>query len=1126
MLPILSRFIPIAGLDNKVLVEYEDDGIQEWISSMRIRGGQIQAGALIDARYNDGRWYKAKVIKLGSSKPGQLSQNFTSNRRTSTDVDDRTVHTLLSSLNETPTRTRITQKPTPFTLEDEPMKRVDFSASRTIKEKNIALETDSKTELCPVEHVLNASGFPPTSANYQKNVPTVLPSSQLSDEASRSRALIDMSLLDDTIVDERTGPTPLSLLNETQTSSLLKPASIATPQVNVNRAREASPSSQYAETFDHSKTIASNSDIVVELPEPIEISIPGVTDWYKSDPFAPLVNCTTDGDDSTDKSSATVVTTMLQKEKHPSLSRIAVGQELMGHSSYNVLYDNISTQAQISSRTESCTGTLQQNLNKTCNFPESVTAEFLQLKSVNYETPAMTDFANDGPNEQPLNYMQYPDVNNSEKNEEVYVPQSPTEEFDVVTEENQMRKSNEIFYNPNSQQSCITQVTSTTQALFDEDHQLNTKDVSIQNNNYLLHNTYVHDPYNSAYNAVLGSKKDINGHSGTEITPNLAAQAFPTLQPYNEVQISGTSSSFRDTTVLLRQTERVLTEEYPMENMENELSEAFSNHENLNDEPPAYFPEDISDSEVDTDDDDKPATDIQVIETNNKLGRKYDKVDNCYFCNKAKTNIDRHLITVHLNEYQVLQALAGCKEERERKLSLLRNLGNHKANLDARKKNSGPFFVVYRPNKSTDYRQYVPCCNCYGYYMNRQLYRHKCRAGDRIVSVREGKLLLISCETQISPKLAVILSQLRVGPISFLIRNDPLILRFGESLTKKHGHDHHQNGYIRNRMRQLARLLENLKKIGKAAQLKDFIHPSKFQTVLQAVRITAELDPEKESYGIPSLALKLGHSLKKCGVLVKGEGLETGNMSKVKDCESFLELCSNFWSEEVSSQALRELSDLNMNKNDLPVPSDVIKIHEYLKENLKICIAKISSGTTLEKLAAIRSTAELLLCQLTIFNYRRQGETSKLTVDHFKSAKKISNTVALDSLSLAERQMSERMRRVEVKGKKGKIVPVMFTDDMTSALEKMIEARTQLCPELNNDLLFPSSKPTSKNPNSHLRASDTIRKYAVACGAENPQNLTSTSMRKHVATAMQVSNCFNMKSTTQQNTALDILNPI
>ena len=54
-------------------------------------------------------------------------------------------------------------------------------------------------------------------------------------------------------------------------------------------------------------------------------------------------------------------------------------------------------------------------------------------------------------------------------------------------------------------------------------------------------------------------------------------------------------------------------------------------------------------------------------------------------------------------------------------------------------------------------------------------------------------------------------------------------------------------------------------------------------------------DELTNTYTIPSLALRIGHSLKKCVALGMEWALEIGKDDKMKHLQSFMHLCSSRW---------------------------------------------------------------------------------------------------------------------------------------------------------------------------------------------------------------------------------------
>lgn len=81
-------------------------------------------------------------------------------------------------------------------------------------------------------------------------------------------------------------------------------------------------------------------------------------------------------------------------------------------------------------------------------------------------------------------------------------------------------------------------------------------------------------------------------------------------------------------------------------------------------------------------------------------------------------------------------------------------------------------------------------------------------------------------------------------------------------------------------------------------------------------------------------------------------------------------------------------------------------------------------------------------------------------------------------------------------------MPILFTLQLQKSLKYLIELRkTVSFIEYENIYLFPLPQSLSC-----LRASDVIRKCSKLCGAKNPENITSTRLRKHVATVAQLLN--------------------
>ena len=136
------------------------------------------------------------------------------------------------------------------------------------------------------------------------------------------------------------------------------------------------------------------------------------------------------------------------------------------------------------------------------------------------------------------------------------------------------------------------------------------------------------------------------------------------------------------------------------------------------------------------------------------------------------------------------------------------------------------------------------------------------------------------------------------------MQNDWLINKYALCEVKKNGFDPDRHNSIREKLRQLGRLLEVLRQQTGCTShgLEHFINPAYFNDIVNATHILSD-----NSKGIPSLALKLGHRLNACASVLLATALERGDDVLRKQCEDYLKLHEMKWKEDVSSCALRTL---------------------------------------------------------------------------------------------------------------------------------------------------------------------------------------------------------------------------
>ena len=106
-----------------------------------------------------------------------------------------------------------------------------------------------------------------------------------------------------------------------------------------------------------------------------------------------------------------------------------------------------------------------------------------------------------------------------------------------------------------------------------------------------------------------------------------------------------------------------------------------------------------------------------------------------------------------------------------------------------------------------------------------------------------------------------------------------------------------------------------------------------------------------------------------------------------------------------------------------------------------------------------------------------------------------------DAVSPAEKVLMKKFKRVVIRGKRGRGVPVLFSEDVQNHITLLLETRL-FFKNVRNPYLF--GRPNCSMPITGYQVLDN---YARMSGTRNPKALTATRLRKHLATITQI---FNM----------------
>ncbi|XP_026093858.1 uncharacterized protein LOC113066245 isoform X5 [Carassius auratus] len=490
--------------------------------------------------------------------------------------------------------------------------------------------------------------------------------------------------------------------------------------------------------------------------------------------------------------------------------------------------------------------------------------------------------------------------------------------------------------------------------------------------------------------------------------------------------------------------------------------------------------------------------------------RRYTKKHYCLFCEKPQSKIARHLELVHGDQSEVAKAISSPKNSKERKLQLtiLRKQGDRAHNVDVIRKGKGvivPCKQTSSPNVNPN--KFLHCANCQGLFKKRFLWKHMKRCPLRGVLPKPGRTRAQSIcafaqpvQEGVSKGLWKLLSDMKQGEVVDVIKSDHCILKYGEQKYNLMGHRRSDHELIRQKMRELGRLVLKGRQVSPLKSLEEYIDPANFQHTVNAVKAVTGFQCETNKIAVPTLANKLGQSLMKVADIVSCDARISGDTTKVQKAEDFKHIYQTRWREMISCHAHNTLEEKRYNAPlILPFADDVKKLHIYLKEKQQEYYSTLFNAPNTKTWAKL---AKVTLAQMIIFNRKRQGEACLMPVQSFESRDKSTlNSDIADSLSEVEQALCKYFSRVEIRGKRGRKIAVLLAPEMIKSMELLVKTREVCGVPKENIYMF-----AIPGCETSFRGSDCLRCFAMECGAKCPKALSSTKLRKHISTMSRVLN--------------------
>ena len=176
-------------------------------------------------------------------------------------------------------------------------------------------------------------------------------------------------------------------------------------------------------------------------------------------------------------------------------------------------------------------------------------------------------------------------------------------------------------------------------------------------------------------------------------------------------------------------------------------------------------------------------------------------------------------------------------------------------------------------------------------------------------------------------------------------------------------------------MRSMARFLRKLQEItGEENSLLNYLTPFHFDNCVKAAVNLSSHSDDIFDVRNPSVALKLGHDIKRSAHTKEVIGIKQSDEQMKKDATNFLILMEKEWPTRVATTALRVLKERRFNRIPvIPSPDDIQSFKVFLdKEILNMDVNLITQDN-------FKYIAQLLQAKLTTYNRRRPLEVESVT---------------------------------------------------------------------------------------------------------------------------------------------------
>lgn len=411
------------------------------------------------------------------------------------------------------------------------------------------------------------------------------------------------------------------------------------------------------------------------------------------------------------------------------------------------------------------------------------------------------------------------------------------------------------------------------------------------------------------------------------------------------------------------------------------------------------------------------------------------------------SKLTRHLKLVHKGEAKVSAAMLLPKRARNNEFQKLKRLGIKMHIEEESRKPNPDYHGEKKKNKNT---KICRCSNCDMFVSKRYFHKHqsKCRktfdAEPSGVSIEVDNVpdQFIDFFSSSGEFKTAILETLRKDKIQKLILEEEYILFLGQKYFEERNHKEAKKNNVRKstrtEMRNLAILYQAFRtqdvQSNKHGNVLDMFDRENFFTLRNTVK---DLNTCKESgrtkpgaiHSTFYTLLRSSKALRDLLHLRKEDEISAEVAQFVKSLKTHEELFMSGARHKLFMNSQRR----SRKPCSLPLEEDIAALYDYIRKRMDV----VSSVWTFKDKSVYIENRNLAQTRLTLFNARRGGEVSTLSLEDWEDGKMGSwiDQQRLQGLSEADKVLVSTMKTIYIPGKGNRhLVPLLIPDDCIDSM--------------------------------------------------------------------------------------------